>query len=67
MDYGDVETGKLQKMAQRMRYDSDHLLDTHQRELAETELRKVEAELKKRKGVSGIIYQIGKWFGSGSK
>ncbi|MBI1281446.1 MAG: hypothetical protein GC179_25185 [Anaerolineaceae bacterium] len=57
-----METAKLQLWADRLKYDSNHMLDEHKRNMAALEWFKVEAELKKRRGFSGIFWQVKKLF-----
>ena len=58
-----MDTAKLKLWADRLKYDSSHILDEHKRNLAALEWFKVEAELKKRTGLSGIFWQVKKLFG----
>lgn len=62
-DYENVDTEKLKVLAKRLKYDSNHMLDEHKRNLAALEWFKVEAELKKRTGLSGIVRQMKNRFG----
>ena len=63
MDYENVDTEKLKVLANRLKYDSNHMLDEHKRNLSALEWFKVEAELKKRTRLSGIVRQMKKLFG----
>ena len=62
MAYDDIETKNLEIAAKRLKYDSNHMLDEHKRNLEALEWFKVEAELRKRRGLAGIIWQMKKLF-----
>ena len=64
MAYESLDTRQLEKMANELRYDSQHKLAEDKRAQAKIELDKVEAELRNRQGISGLIRQIKNLLGS---
>ena len=55
MAYADVDTKNLEIAAKRLKYDGNYMLVEHKRNLAALEWFKAEAELRKRRGLSGIM------------
>jgi hypothetical protein len=64
MGYKSLDTKRLQKLAQDLRYDSQHKLEEQKRVQAKIELAKVEAELKNRQGIQGLVRLIKNLLGS---
>lgn len=64
MDYESLDIRKLQKLAQDLRYDSQHKLEEHNRVQAKIVLLEVEAELRKRQGIQGLVRQVKSLLGS---
>ncbi len=60
MEYESVDTARLKLIESRLKYDANHIMDEHKRNMAALEWFKVEAELRKRSGLSGIIWQLKK-------
>jgi hypothetical protein len=60
MDYETLDTKRLQKLVDDLRYDSIHKLEEAKRQQARDELLKVEAELKNRQRMRGFIRGIKK-------
>jgi hypothetical protein len=60
MDYETLDTKRLQRLVDDLRYDSIHKLEEAKRAEAKTELLKAEAELKNRLGMRGFIRGIKK-------
>jgi hypothetical protein len=64
MGYKSLDTRRLEKLAQDLRYDSQHKLEEHKRVQARLELVNVEAELKNRQGIQGLVRLIKNLLGS---
>lgn len=60
MDYESLDTKRLQRLADDLRYDSNHKLEERKRAEARMELMKVEAELQNRRGLRGLLRQVKK-------
>ncbi len=66
VDYEQLDTGQLRKLAQELRYDSNHKMEEVKREQAKNELMKVEAEIENREGFRGLFRQFRKLINSRS-
>ncbi|MEO8609584.1 MAG: hypothetical protein ABI690_16955 [Chloroflexota bacterium] len=64
MSYESLDTPKLQMLARDLRYDSQHKMEADKRAQAKTELEKVEAELREREGIRGLVRQVKTLLGS---
>jgi hypothetical protein len=58
VDYESLDRKRLQRLADDLRYDSSHKLEERKRAEARMELMKVEAELRNRKGLCGLLRQV---------
>ena len=67
MSYESLDTERLRKLAQDLRYDSQHKLEEHKRVQAKIELEKVESELGEREGIRGLVRQVKRLIGSTEK
>ena len=55
MDYEKLDTRRLRKLADDLRYDSSHKMEEVKRVQAKNELIKVEAEIRNREGFRGLF------------
>lgn len=62
MDYRQFDNQKLKRLTSQLRYDMEHLMSSEKREQAKQELKRVEAELRNRSGLRGIIHQLRRIF-----
>ena len=58
MGYEKLATRTLRKLADDLRYDSQHKMEDAKRGQAKIELMKVEAEIKNREGFRGIVRKV---------
>ena len=65
-DYEQLDTSQLRKLAQELRYDSNHKTEEAKRVQAKNELIKVEAEIENRDIFRGLFRQFKKLINSRS-
>ncbi len=66
MGYEKLDTRRLRKLADHLRYDSQLKMEEVKRVQAKNELIKVEAEIKNREGFRGLFRQVKMLMGSRS-
>ena len=64
MEYEQLDTGRLRKLADDLRYDSNHKMEEVKRVQAKIELIKVETEIRNREGFRGLFRLVKKLMGS---
>ena len=66
MGYEKLDTRKLRRLAQDLRYDSQHKMEEVKRVQAKNELIQVEAEIRNREGFRGLFRLVKKFMGGRS-